>query len=146
MADWVMWVILAGVLVVFELFTGTFYLLMIAIGMIAGSLVAGLGGSVSMQLIAAAAVGVLATALLRRSGFGKLPRTDAAGDPNVNIDIGQILSVESWSNLSGEHHTARVRYRGAMWDVDLAHGEAAEPGEFVIHEVRGNRLIVKARS
>lgn len=33
MDDWMTWFVLAGVLVVLELFTGTFYLLMIAVGL-----------------------------------------------------------------------------------------------------------------
>ena len=33
MADWINWLVAAGVLVVLELFTGTFYLLMMAIGL-----------------------------------------------------------------------------------------------------------------
>jgi hypothetical protein len=37
---------------------------------------------------------------------------------------------------------ARVMYRGAMWDVELEAGAAAQPGSFIIREVRGNRLIV----
>ena len=37
MADWVMWLVAAGVLVALELFSGTFYLLMIAIGALAGA-------------------------------------------------------------------------------------------------------------
>jgi hypothetical protein len=37
---------------------------------------------------------------------------------------------------------ARVMYRGAMWDVELAPGQAAAPGVFTIREVRGSRLIV----
>lgn len=40
-----------------ELFTGTFYLLMLAIGLAAGALAAHAGGSVAAQLLAAAVVG-----------------------------------------------------------------------------------------
>ncbi|HCN90871.1 MAG TPA: NfeD family protein, partial [Oxalobacteraceae bacterium] len=36
MTDWIVWSVLAGILVILELFTGTFYLLMIAIGFAAG--------------------------------------------------------------------------------------------------------------
>jgi hypothetical protein len=35
-------------------------------------------------------------------------------------------------------------YRGALWDVELAPGVTATPGQFVIREVRGSRLIVAA--
>jgi hypothetical protein len=33
-------------------------------------------------------------------------------------------------------------YRGALWDVELAHGARAHAGQFVIREIRGSRLIV----
>jgi membrane protein implicated in regulation of membrane protease activity len=125
MADWVMWLIAAGVVVALELFTGTFYLLMIAIGLLAGALLA--------------FVGIVATVLLRRSRYGKAEKRDAARDPNVNMDIGQSVNVPAWQD-----GTARVMYRGAMWDVELAPNAAPVPGVFRIVEVRGSRLIVGA--
>jgi membrane protein implicated in regulation of membrane protease activity len=142
MADWVTWAILAGVLVVLELVTGTFYLLMISIGMIAGALAAGLGIAMPVQILAASVVALIATYLLRHSRLGKIQKTDAARDPNVNLDIGQTVKVDNWSIQVGGAHTARVMYRGAQWDVELAPGIAAEPGQFIINEVRGSRLIV----
>ncbi|MGH8809870.1 MAG: NfeD family protein, partial [Noviherbaspirillum sp.] len=36
MADWMIWFSLAGILVISEMFSGTFYLLMIGIGLAAG--------------------------------------------------------------------------------------------------------------
>jgi len=137
MADWMMWLIGAGVLVILELFSGTFYLLMIAIGMAAGAITALLRIDLPGQTLIAALVGVAATLLLRRSRIGRIQRTDAATDPNVNLDIGQTLHVPAWQGRE-----ARVMYRGAMWDVELAPDEAAQPGTFRIREVRGSRLIV----
>jgi membrane protein implicated in regulation of membrane protease activity len=139
MADWIMWLIGAGVLVILELFSGTFYLLMIAIGMAAGAAAALMRIDLPGQTLAAAIVGVIATVLLRRSRFGKTQSRDAAADPNVNIDIGQSVHVPEWQDRS-----ARVMYRGAMWDVELAPGVPAQPGTFRICEIRGSRLIVGA--
>jgi membrane protein implicated in regulation of membrane protease activity len=137
MADWINWLVAAGVLVALELFTGTFYLLMIAIGLGFGAL-ASLGGmSGAAQTIVAAVVGVLATALLHRSRLGRPARGNAARDPNVNIDIGQHISVDQWNN-----GRARVMYRGAMWDVELGQGAHPQAGVFKIVEVQGSRLIV----
>ena len=45
MADWTYWLIGAGLLIVAELFIGTFYLLMIALGLVAGALAAWVGAS-----------------------------------------------------------------------------------------------------
>jgi membrane protein implicated in regulation of membrane protease activity len=142
MTDWIAWFALAGILVVLEMFSGTFYLLMIAIGFIAGGLAALAGAGAAMQLVVAGIVGVIATYGLRRSKWGKTARRDAHRDPNVNLDIGQSLVVDEWSGGQGAVPTARVMYRGAMWDVELDAGARARSGTYVIREVRGNRLVV----
>lgn len=142
MADWMGWFGLAGLLVILEMFTGTFYLLMIGLGFAAGGLAAFSGAGVALQLVIAGVVGVVATYALRRSRWGKDERPDAASDPNVNLDIGQVLVVDAWSGVDGEVRTARAMYRGALWDVELAQGGVARAGSFVIREVRGSRLIV----
>jgi membrane protein implicated in regulation of membrane protease activity len=137
MAEWMGWLVAAGLLVILELFTGTFYLLMIAIGLAVGGLIALAGAGGPMQTIAAAVVGVLATAMLHRSRFGRPARGNAARDSNVNLDIGQRVSVPAWDN-----GRARVMYRGALWDVELGQGATPQAGDFRIVEVQGSRLVV----
>ncbi|HJV03189.1 MAG TPA: NfeD family protein [Burkholderiaceae bacterium] len=139
MADWTFWLVAAGVTAILELFTGTFYLLMIAIGLATGALAALAGAGTPAQTMVAALVGLVATAVLRRSKFGRPSRSDTARDPNVNLDIGQTVNVPQWQD-----GTARVMYRGAQWDVELAPGAhaLAAPGLYTIREVRGSRLIV----
>ncbi len=137
MNEWTIWLSLAAALVVFELFTGTFYVLMIAIGMVFGALAAMFGMSVPAQIAIVGVVALVATGLLHRSRFGRPARRDAARDPNVMLDIGQTLHVDTWRDGS-----ARVMYRGAMWDVDLGPGAIAAAGTFKIVEVQGSRLIV----
>lgn len=134
MTAWMVWLALAGMLVILEMFSATFYLLMIALGMVAGALAALLGLAAELQILLAALVGAGAALALRR----RRPRkTDAARDPNINLDIGQSLHVSHW-----HEGTARAMYRGALWDVELAHGAHPRTGQFVIREVRGSRLIV----
>lgn len=137
MSDWMSWLVVAGILVIAELFTGTFYLLMIAIGLGAGALAALAGAGVPTQILTAAVVGLAATAVLHRSRFGKPARAEAARDRNVNLDIGQRVAVPHW--VDGR---ARVMYRGALWDVELGPGAEPEAGEYRIVEVRGSRLIL----
>jgi membrane protein implicated in regulation of membrane protease activity len=131
------WLVAAGVLVILELFNGTFYLLMIAIGLAFGALASLAGASTAVQTIAAAVVGVIATGVLHRSRVGKPAKPVAARDHNVNLDIGQHVTVTDW-----HHGKARVKYRGALWDVELGQGATAQPGDFRIVEVQGSRLIV----
>lgn len=137
MSDSIAWFVAAGALVILELFTGTFYLLMIALGVGAGGVVALGGAGAPWPAATAAAIGVLATLLLRRSRYGKTGGVDATRDPNVNLDIGQSVTVAHWHD-----GRARVMYCGALWDVELAPGADPAAGQFTIREVRGSRLIV----
>ena len=155
MANWMVWLILASALVTLELFSGTFYLLMLAVGMLAGAGAAVAGIGPDMQIVLAAVIGVVSTALLHRSRFGLQGRVDSSTDPNVNIDIGQTIHIDAWNMTPalGARPAARVSYRGALWDVEL--GEDAmntgpgtapsgppRPGSYRIVALRGSRLIV----
>src|SRR3990167_3601163 len=98
MANWIMWFVVAGVVVILEIFSGTFYLLMIAAGLAAGGVAALAGAGAPTQYIFAAVAGAAATYALRRSKFGKHQKGDAARDPNANLDIGQTLVINEWKN------------------------------------------------
>jgi membrane protein implicated in regulation of membrane protease activity len=138
MAESSIWWLLAGVTVALELVTGTFYLLMLAIGMVAGALAAHLGGSTIAQLVAAAVVGggaVLAWYFIRKKDPAQAP---AARNPDVNMDVGETVQVDAWQ----PDGTASVKYRGAQWTVVLRHGNSPSPGAHRVTEVVGNRLIV----
>ncbi|MDR5750470.1 MULTISPECIES: NfeD family protein [unclassified Caballeronia] len=134
------WWIVAGALVVMELFTGTFYLLMIALGFIAGGLAHWFGATLDVELAAAAGVALVAVVVLRRSRFGNWKKRDASRDVNVNLDIGETLQVNEWH----EGH-ARAMYRGAQWDIELAPGETEGAGWYRITAMQGNRLVVAAK-
>jgi membrane protein implicated in regulation of membrane protease activity len=138
MTEWMKWFMAGGVLVVLEMFTGTFYLLMIGAGLAAGGIAAIMGAELPGQFAVAAIIGVLATLWLRHSKLSRMERKNALRDPNVNLDIGQEVQVEQWGSM----RTARVMYRGALWDVELEGAGEPVPGNFVIREIRGNRLIV----
>ena len=127
---------------ILEIFSGTFYLLMVASGFAAGGLTAWLGAGDTTQVLVAAAVALAATFLLRKSKFGKIRKTDAARDPNVNLDIGQVLNIDEWKSQEGQRSVARVMYRGALWDVELEENADPRPGLFTIREIQGSRLIV----
>ena len=142
MDDYVVWFVIGFGLVIAELLTGTFYLLVIAIAFGAAGVAALLGGSVVLQLATAAAFSLGGTLWLRQSRFGRQLRDRATSDRVQNMDVGQTLRVDQWA----PNRTARANYRGATWDVELAPGEEAASGEFVIREISANRLIVAAKS
>lgn len=133
------WWLMAAALVALELFTGTFYLLMLAVGLAAGALAAHLGLSFSGQLVAAAMIGAAAVVI------GHLQRRKRKGDPSirslrsVNLDVGETLHVENWQ----PDGTASVRYRGAQWTAVLELRQVGEAGNYRVTELVGNRLKVE---
>ena len=136
------WWVLAGTLVAVELATGTFYLLMLALGAAGAALVAHGGMSVTAQIVTAAIVGGGATAAWHLKRAREPRSAPAATNRDVNLDIGQSLRVDTW----GADGTARVSYRGAMWSVRHAGPGAPAPGEHVIVSVNGSELGVAPRA
>ena len=139
MPESTIWWLLTGTAVAVELLTGTFYLLMLAIGLAAGALAAHAGAATTVQLVTAALVGGGAVGAwhLKR---GRLPRGPAASaNRDVNLDVGETLHVDAW-NPDG---TASVKYRGANWTVVAAEGEPQAAGAYRVREVIGNRLVVE---
>ncbi len=140
MAESTFWWLLAGAAVAVELVTGTFYLLMIALGLVAGALAAHLGLSMVLQMVVAAAVGGGAVAIWhwqREKSPAPLP---ANANRDVNLDIGEPVQVDQW-NPDG---TATVKFRGAQWTAVAANpSEVPAPGYFRIKETLGNRLVIE---
>jgi len=138
MAESTIWWLLTGTAVAVELLTGTFYLLMLAIGLAAGALAAHAGAGASVQLIVTAVVGggaVAAWHLLRP----KQPDVPAGANRDVNLDVGETVTVDAW-NGDG---TASVKYRGANWTVVAAPGAGHETGLHRVRQVVGSRLLVE---
>jgi membrane protein implicated in regulation of membrane protease activity len=132
------WWVAAGIAVAAELGTGTFYLLMIALGLAAGAVAAHLGLGDSAQIAVAAIVGAAATIAWhwhRRSGPPDVP---ARVNRDVNLDIGERVHVDAWA----PDRTARVQYRGTAWTARLAPGVAPLPGEHRVAAVEGNWLVL----
>ena len=140
MSESTIWWLLAGAAVAVELVTGTFYLLMIAVGLVAGAIAAHLGFAMVGQMVIAAAVGGGAIAAWywhRSKSPAALP---ANANRDVNLDIGEAVHVVQW-NADG---TATVKFRGANWTAVAANpAEPAGPGSFRIKEMRGNRLVIE---
>ena len=138
MSESTVWWVLAGGLVGIELLTGTFYLLMVAIGAGAGALAAHAGIGMTWQTIAAALVGGGAVALWHWQRERNPAPVRATANQNVNLDIGGTVHVEQWD---AEQQTI-VRYRGADWAASMAPDAVMGLGPHRIVEVLGSRLIV----
>ncbi len=134
-----LWWIAAGAAVAAELGTGTFYLLMIALGLAAGAIAAHLGLVEPGQFLVAAIVGGGATAFWHwRRTSRRSPPLPTARDRDVNLDIGERVHVALWAG----DRTARVSYRGSTWQARLQPGAPSTPGEHVVVAVEGNWLVL----
>lgn len=140
MLESTVWWLLAGVAIAVELVTGTFYLLMLALGLAAGALAAHLGIATVGQMVIAAVVGggsVVAWHVYRSKKPAPLT---ANANRDVHLDIGESVHVSHW-NADG---TASVKFRGAQWTAVAANpDEPAVSGSFTIKEMRGNRLVIE---
>ncbi|MBI2770718.1 MAG: NfeD family protein [Burkholderiales bacterium] len=139
MAESTIWWLLAGSAVAVELLTGTFYLLMLAIGLVAGAIAAASGVAMPGQLASAGVVGGGAVLAWHLARGRRAPGPAVSANRDVNMDVGESVHVDNW-NADG---TATVKYRGANWTVAPAPGSAQSTGTHRVREVIGNRLIVE---
>jgi membrane protein implicated in regulation of membrane protease activity len=135
MEPWLAWGVLGLALVIAELLTGTFYLLMLGAAAFGAAAIAGLGQPFSVQSIVAfvvAAAGCWGVHVWRaKNQTGQMP----------SIDAGMPANFESWVDAGAR--LARVRYRGASWDARVEGADALEPGATVyVVATDGNTLKV----
>ncbi|RSF06076.1 NfeD family protein [Achromobacter aegrifaciens] len=135
------WLGLAALALIGELATGTFYLLLVALGLAAGGVAAWFGAGLEWQLVGCGIVLLLGLLVLRKTRVLKKREVDSARNADVNLDIGQTVSVEAWSDQG----TARVWYRGAHWQAARAPGPPPVAGEQTIIEMRGSILVLAPR-
>jgi membrane protein implicated in regulation of membrane protease activity len=139
MAQSTLWWLLAGTAVGIELVTGTFYLLMLALGLAAAALSAHMGAGFAVQVVVAALVSAGSVLGLRQYRKNQPASLPATANRDVNLDIGETVQVDAW-NVDG---TSTVRYRGSSWSVASVPGEPLAAGPHQVVEVIGSRLIVK---
>ena len=139
MEPYLAWIIAGFLLVIVELLTGTFYLLVIGVGAFAGALVSWAGGSYFVQAVGACAVALVGTWVVRRWHKSH----QKAGVKGNLLDLGQPVVLESWTDAAGG--LARVKYRGASWDAKVADGSRPEAGATLyVTGQDGNTLLVGA--
>ena len=139
--DWsaaIWWWIATGTLVAAELASGTFYLLMLAIGAAAAAVAAHAGLAFSAQLIVAAVIGGGAVTAWHLKRGRQSAAAPASQNRDVNLDIGERVEVSAW-NADG---SATVSYRGAKWQARWLGPGSPSPGPHVIRAVEGSRLLL----
>lgn len=138
MQEDLIWAILGLALVIVELMSGTFYLLVLGIAAFGAALAAWLGQPFPAQAVVAAVIAALGCYGVHvwhaKNSTRQMPQVDA----------GQPASFENWVDESARR--ARVRYRGASWDA-LVEGDASVNSGAPLYVVstRGNTLTVANR-
>ena len=135
MDSYLYWILTAIALVIVELLSGTFYLLVLAIAAGGGASLAYFGFPFGAQAGFATVLAVLGVVFVHhfRVRVGKEAQT------SNSIDVGQRVTLESWINES--EGLARVKYRGTLWDAKVI-GERRTGSTFYIHSVDGSTLHI----
>jgi membrane protein implicated in regulation of membrane protease activity len=110
MSDWVIWLIVAGVLAAAEMASLTFVLIMLAGGAAAAAITAAVGGGVLLQCIVAAGVSV---ALL--AGVRPVARYHLLAGSGVQTGTEALVGQQAVVLTEVSAHDGRVRLRGNEW-------------------------------
>jgi membrane protein implicated in regulation of membrane protease activity len=138
MADWVVWLVIAGGLLFAELLSLTFVLGLLSVAAVAAALAAILGAPLAAQLGAFAAADVLLFFLVRP--FERMHRRKPALTTGAAALSGKTVTVVEAVTT----HDGRVKLGGETWAARLAHpGEPLAVGTHaVVQSVDGASLVV----
>jgi membrane protein implicated in regulation of membrane protease activity len=135
MDNYLLWLLVGFALVIAELLTGTFYLLMLGIAAFGAGAAAWFGLGFPAQAVAA---GVIAAA---GSWLVHVYHAKNALQQMKPMDQAQPVTFEQW--LNQDARLARVRYRGATWEARVEGDAAIDPGGMLyILAADGNTLTV----
>jgi membrane protein implicated in regulation of membrane protease activity len=132
------WAIAGLALVIAELLTGTFYLVMLGIACFGAAAAAWFGLGFGPQIVVAAIVAAIGC-------YGvHVHRAKNRARQMPSIDAGKPATFENWIDQAAR--LARVTYRGASWDALVEGAETPEPGALVyVLTTDGNTLKVAAK-
>lgn len=127
------WWILGFALIIGEMATGTFYLLILGASALLTGCVAWFGIGEELQWLVASVIAVLGSIGINRYR-AKHPQTS---NPTQNLDIGQRVTL-----VSQHEGQLRVRYRGTEWQAVLEHPLEVIPETLYIKASHGNVFTV----
>ena len=129
------WLIVAGILLIAELLTGTFYLLMLAIA----GVIAWFAMLLNFDFLAQSIVFLISASILVLFTQRLRARLNANTKPNLadNLDAGEIIT--DWVDGVGISH-----YRGSQWAVvlDVPDAQTLPDGSYRITQLDGTRIRV----
>lgn len=112
MADWLLWLIAAGVLAAAEATSLTFVLIMFAGGALAGSITAAIGAPVLLQVL----VAIAATVALM-VGVRPVARRHLASAPESITGSDALVGQQAMVLSEVTAHDGRVRLNGGEWSA-----------------------------
>ncbi len=137
MPDYLIWLIAGLALIIIEVMTGTFYLLVLGIAAFAGALAAYFGAGAFMQVTCAGILAVIGLFAVHRWHQSR----PATQPQDRSLDIGQVVTLESWLDRNSKR--VRVKYRGSTWDAELVGDANAQLNDTLfICGVHGSELHV----
>ena len=135
MESYLVWLIAGFALVIAELVTGTFFLLVLGIAAFAGSATAWFGLGFWVEALCAATVAIAGVFWVRQH------RKSMQRPDMVSLDVGQAVAFDAW--VSREQGAARVTYRNTQWDAEVEGEREFGQGQVLfIRGVEGNTLKV----
>lgn len=137
MEAYVWWAIAGIGLIIVEMMTGTFVLLVLGVAAFAGAAVAWMGLSFWVQTLAVAAAA--AAGMIVLSSRKKL---SSSQKDSGSLDIGHTVILESW--VSEADGIAKVRYRNATWDARVTGMRTSGGTVFYICATDGNTLHISS--
>ena len=138
METYVAWLILGFTLVIIEMTTGTFYLLVLGVSCFAAAAAAYFDQGFPVQILLAALMTGIGAYLVNAQR-----RTNSA-QKMKSMDAGMPARFEGWTEQGSGR--ARVRYRDASWDARIEGGSDLQPGATVyVQSTLGNTLLVSIR-
>ncbi len=138
MEPYLAWAIVGLTLVIVELVTGTFYLLVLGAAAFGAAAAAWAGQDFAVQAIVAGVAAAAGTywvhAYRAKNALRQMPP----------IDAGQPARFESWIDQGAR--LARVRYRGASWDARVEGSESVDADAVLyVTSTDGSTLKVTAK-
>ena len=139
MENYLVWLLIGFGLIIMELLTGTFYLLVLGIAAFGGAMAAYSGQGFEIQIIATAVVASIGSYLVHAYHVRN------AQQQMQCIDFAQPVKFEAWVDQGAR--IARVLYRGAPWEAKVQGDAPVEPGGslYILATDRNTLTVTKNR-
>ncbi|WP_281511930.1 NfeD family protein [Alistipes finegoldii] len=142
METWHIWIIIALLLFIIEIFTSGFAVFCISVGAIAAAIASGLDMGLKEQLIWFSVATLASFVAVRPLMIKYFHKKSKQVQTNTNALIGKTVIVTETIDI--DHNSGRVKIDGDVWRAIASEGEIIEIGEkVVVEQVNSTILTVK---